>query len=646
MREMSSNLISIPVLDANTVQMRYSQLPRTGKWDCADLNKNSDGWYEIDISTLKLPDGAYEYEFVINGKNTGISDPYAEEITRYKGTRGIFRIKDGNRYNIPFNWDGECNPNNPLPNNNEMVIYELPLRWIDTAEEGYTRQMGLGTFDKATFYDHWDYLKQLGINCIELLPIQDSPDTLNWGYGTRFFFAPDIDMGEPFDLKFFIKKCHENGIRVILDVVMNHSRKCPLEDLAFKWFYLEKGNEEMIQYDGPRPDWGGKIFKYRYPSGDGKYYARDFHYDMAKFWIEEYHIDGFRIDEFHGIDSWYFIKEFRQKAENIFYNKFPDRHFIVIAEDSWRHANITQAAKCAQNDRIVDAIWDFDFKDGIRKLCNNKLFTIYGQSGRKDRTIALIKGDGLWDDYNHSWRECGFSNMTQRVIYNTSHDVGNSDDQRLYNYYLRELIQNSAYIKGGKADEIDYYTTQIESQIFEKIVSTFAIMLTSPGIPMFLAGEEFADRHDLDTTDCNQKMSDPINWNRKNDDGRKEVLNRVKSLIKLRTKHSALHGENVLFKDITDERSSIENGFHKNFDDDNAKKIFCYVRTGGMPIGSPGQVVVISNLGSDLLTDFSLTWSWTEPVEHGGKQGQKTARINEGRIYLDLNPYQVRVFSV
>src|SRR5437016_13689099 len=83
-------------------------------------------------------------------------------------------------------------------------------------------------FDRVIF-DHLDALADLGINAIELLPIQDSPATLSWGYGSRFFFAPDFDMGGPVDLKVLIKRCHQRGIRVILDVVMNHANACPLE---------------------------------------------------------------------------------------------------------------------------------------------------------------------------------------------------------------------------------------------------------------------------------------------------------------------------------------------------------------------------------------------------------------------------------
>src|SRR5215208_1262201 len=157
---------------------------------------------------------------------------------------------------------------------------------------------------------HLDRLADLGVNAIELMPVQDSPDTLNWGYGTRFFFAPDFDMGAPVDLKLFVKRCHQRGIRVILDVVMNHARDCPLEALAFDRYFLRRRDEEPGRGD----DYGARMFRYRGALPDGSFPAREFHFRMAAFWIEAYHVDGFRLDEFRGIDHWEFIQQFRDKA--------------------------------------------------------------------------------------------------------------------------------------------------------------------------------------------------------------------------------------------------------------------------------------------------------------------------------------------
>ena len=153
-------------------------------------------------------------------------DPYAEEITRFSGYRGIFHIRGGHRVRLPFSWANELPPEG-LPQNNRLVIYELPMRWVDAGEDGLNRQVGLGTFDKAIFELLDQTIVPLGVNAIELLPVQDSPDTLNWGYGTRFFFAPDYDMGEAFDLKLFVLRCHQRGIRVLMDLVHEPREEVP-----------------------------------------------------------------------------------------------------------------------------------------------------------------------------------------------------------------------------------------------------------------------------------------------------------------------------------------------------------------------------------------------------------------------------------
>ena len=251
---MISDILRIPVLGASAVALRLSPLPRRADfqpdaWPRHPMARAAGGpgeWWELDTSALGLADGTYEYDLCVERPGQApvvAADPFAEEITRFGGYRGLLRLRSGHRWRVPFDWQGELPPGVRLPANHEMVIYELPMRWVDTSPDAAQRQVGLGTFDKAVF-ERLAYVQSLGVNAVELLPVQDSPDTLNWGYGTRFFFAPDVDMGEPNDLRLFVKECHRRGIRVLLDVVMNHSRGCLLESLAAEMFYLSGGGEE------------------------------------------------------------------------------------------------------------------------------------------------------------------------------------------------------------------------------------------------------------------------------------------------------------------------------------------------------------------------------------------------------------------
>jgi 1,4-alpha-glucan branching enzyme len=486
----------------------------------------------------------------------------------------------------------------------------------------------LGTFDKAIF-ERFEYFKDLGVNAIELLPIQDSPDTLNWGYGTRFFFAPDLDMGEPFDLKLFIKRCHQNSIRVILDVVMNHSRGCPLEQLAFDWFYLRSGAEEPINSSEERPSWGGQIFRYATRRG-GQFQARNFHLDMAQYWIEEYHIDGFRIDEFLGINNWDFIRDFTKHAQSVQQRTFPGRPFIVIAEDSWRRPQSTQPG--AANIPVVNAIWDFDFRDELRRLVCNQMYTDLGKPSRTERVKAMLIGNKLWSDWDKNWRNGSFSDLAQRVTYCTSHDIEKDEEQRLYSFFLSKLEHVGHSISDAETHSI----------AFEQVCSAFALMLTTAGMPMFLAGEEFAELHDTDRRNWRLKMSDPIDWTRSEQPGRRDLIRRIKELVKLRTTHPALQRNEI-------ELFSMNNGFHPSFDTNDGERVFVYCRTSGQALGRPGQVIVVANCGFKRYPVFDITyWPWgNNPAltEYGGR-AQPLPAFNGQLAQLELMPFQVRVFSV
>ena len=655
-----SNSLMIPAPAAKTVQMRYRSPQAHDAIDLANAasswsqpvtfkpHSTQTGYYQFDLTTLGLGDGAYEYELLVDGNAIPVADPLADDITKFGGYRGVFHLLDGVRVAEPFSWDNELPQGVRLAANHQLVIYEMPLHWMSGDQ---VRQVDLGTFEKAVF-EHLDDLRDLGINAIELLPIEDSADTLNWGYGTRFFFAPDWDLGSVLDTKFFIKCCHRYGMRVILDVVMNHSRECPLETLAEDWYYLPKGSKEEGDV---RQDWGGRLFRYATPR-DGEYRARELQYQMAEFWIREYHVDGFRIDEFRGINNWDFLQGFYEHAWAEHQRLFAERPFLVIAESSDRRAEITY--RDAYLDKpLVDSMWNFDFRDEVRRLAGNTLQTVWGQPARRDRIQGLISSRKLWSDWDHQYRPNAFTDLTQAVNYVTSHDVQEQIEQRLMNYFLvpilreRGLNKNPANPVESENDLVRRIVDNITSQpgevqaahadALERVGSTFALMLTSQGIPMFLAGEEFADIHDVDHTDWQLKQSDPVDWERRDLLGHRSLLQRVSELTRLRTQHPALASEGINFF-----------YFHPTFDDNDGVRAFGYCRTNDQALGSANQVVVLANCGPQNFPVFDFPWYWpdrSQLQEHGTPSGalspQVSTRNGSGVMSLSLAPFQVRVFT-
>jgi pullulanase/glycogen debranching enzyme len=624
-----SGTVAVPAQNA-TVKLRYQSYPlcrqqAPSSWPCVDMSASGKGWVEADLNRLALADGDYDYLLEVRrgSENKLIPDPFSSEIARFSGYRGVFHIVSGVRAQPTFDWSGELG--RPLPQNNEIVIYELPVRWVDAGNEP-NRQVSLGTFDKATF-EHLNDWVDLGINAIELLPIEDSPDTLNWGYGTRFFFCPDLDMGSPVDLKVLVKACHQKGIRVLMDVVMNHSRECPLEVLAPDWYYLRDDEEPN------RQGWGGRRFRFA-DKPEPKCTAHEFLSYMAEYWCKEHHIDGWRIDEFKGIDNWDFIRQFRDRAWGA---RLAERPFLVVAEDSGRDVRIVfDRPESSDKTKVVDAMWNFNFHDDIRDLIRNRLWTTMGAPSRTDRVKGLLSGCELRKSDGQVFR-AGYTDLAQMVNYATSHDVQSSP--RLMSWVLSDLISelgancdNRGRTQALFGEDLDTLEALYDKAI-DVAFSAWALTLTAVGIPMVLAGEEFLDVHDIDCNDWRQKMSDPVDYMRQYHVRRAAFRRRARDLVHLRTSNAAAQRNEIAYLH-----------FSSGFDANDGDRTFAYCRTGGAPLGTSGQVVVIANLWNKPTTLKLAGWPWTgNVVEQGARVGASPATLAPS-VCVDLRPFETRVF--
>lgn len=636
-------LLRLPGPALTALVIRYALLSQRDQfnpsaWPSQALAKSAafPGWWEIDLDSLGLADGVYEYEFVLNG-NVVSADPYADTLTRFGGYRGLFTITNGRRTLRSFDWSGEFVAAKPLPQNNQVVIYEMPIKWMSSDPGEGAPLVELGTFDKVIF-EHLAGLAEMGVNCIELLPVQDSPQTLNWGYGTRFFFAPDYDVGSPVDAKFFIKCCHQRGVRVFLDVVMNmFAPECPLAAFAPQWFYTPSS--------GSRQDWGQDLFLFDSPSYGSYFASRELLCQMAEFWISQYHVDGFRVDDFKDINNWDFVQEFHDRATAQNTALFANRPFLVVAEDTNRDFVATAGDPNNPNGRkVVDAIWNFGYRDEVRRLLTDAIVTSWGQPSRSQRVQHLISKDGVWNALPQAF-DPGYSDMACSVDYITSHDV--ADAPRLMNYLLGPALQAANLGDGGilsvssavdNADSTSNSALQAAVQsALQRIFGAFAILMTCVGIPMFLAGEEFGDVHDTDYQGVNPKQQDPVQWNRAGFRGNAALLANVTKLIQLRTSHPALQRNEVEFF-----------YFHPQFDDNASPRVFGYCRTKGLPLGNPGQVIVLANMGAQPFPGYDLpAWRWgpSPLTEVGYPAAAPMFNAMSGALHLSLNSFQARVFT-
>ncbi|WP_445301571.1 alpha-amylase family glycosyl hydrolase [Microcoleus sp. MOSTC5] len=255
-------------------------------WKEIALEKDDRGYLRTKI---QLEDGIYQYKFRIQSQSpcceadewVEVNDPYATEIDRTTNTSTI-RIKAGARIIDSYVWQHD---DKKLPENEELVIYELHVADFSGADGSDSG----GKFQQAI--EKLDYLCDLGINAIELMPVNEYPGDYSWGYKVRDFFAVESSYGATADLKQLIDECHGRSIRAILDGIYNHcDEECPLLLIDRNyWYYRDKHYpEDHANY------WGPEFNCDNFDSKLGIRPAWKFIGDVVNFWIQEYHIDGIR----------------------------------------------------------------------------------------------------------------------------------------------------------------------------------------------------------------------------------------------------------------------------------------------------------------------------------------------------------------
>ncbi len=241
----------------------------------------------------------YPYYFLVDG-SIRVGDPYAKlvldpyndkyvsssvfpNLPEYPTTKVRNVMLGVYQENInDYKWTDN---NFVRPDKDNIVIYELLLRDF-TGTEGKAR--GNGNVKLAI--EKIPYLKELGVNVVELLPINEFNGNISWGYNPNFYFAPDKAYGTPDDYKDFINACHENGIAVVLDMVFNQS------DGLHPWYQMyTPGQNPFYNLDAPHDysvlnDWN-----------QGHPLVRQQWQDCVKYWLTEYHVDGYRFDLVKGL---------------------------------------------------------------------------------------------------------------------------------------------------------------------------------------------------------------------------------------------------------------------------------------------------------------------------------------------------------
>ncbi len=472
--------------------------------------KISDPWNDKYISSSIYPN-LISYP---TGKTTEIAMVVNTDRTEYSWNVANFNV---------------TNPEN-------MVIYETLIR-------DFTDKRSIkGVQEKLS------YLKELGVNAIELMPFNEFEGNDSWGYNPSFYFATDKAYGTPNDYKDFIDACHTNGIAVIMDMVLNHSYgQSPLVRMYMNG---DKAAADNPWYNVASPN---TDYSWGYDFDHESKSTQAFVDSVCAYWMKEYKIDGFRFD---------FTKGFTNKAGNGWsYDASRINILKRIADEIWKR----------KSDAII--ILEHLTDNSEEKVLSDYGFYLWGNMNGKYNEATMGYGkyiddnDGLLkgDISRTSYKQRGWS-KPNLIAYMESHD-----EERI-------MFKNKTY---GYTYE-DYNIKDIPTGL-KRTEAAAVIMMSFPGPKMIWQFGELGYDYELNNDRLGQK---PIRWDYFDVPARKSLYNVYSKMNNLRNTNEIFYTSDFT-ANVSDQFKQIllksDNGYIcaiANFDYQNASATVNFGKTG------------------------------------------------------------------
>ena len=365
----------------------------------------------------------------------------------------------------PYAWtDGAHRP----PSVDEMVVYELNVREFNQDFDGVVTQL--------------DYLRGLGVNVLELMPVTNVGEDVEWGYTPLGYFCPDDRFGGSAGLKRLVDACHAKGMAVILDAVYAHSHP----DFAYNTVYDSTGEPNPMM--GP---FAGEFFPHRPGSDFTKAFTAQYFTALNRYWLDEYHVDGFRYDYVPG-----------------YYDGNPaGPGYPALAYETYEYSRTLPRFQTASGaSSIIQCSENLD--DPIGMLSRTYTNTCW-QNRLMDTARGMARGGYVSEDFAHLL-DPAFVGYPDRYTNPASGEtfpvapfqyLETHDHERFLNEFGRALAPD--LLEQPYGDRTRFYKTQ-----------PYAIALfTGKGIPFLFQGQEFGENWGLPEDGIGRNLFErPLHW--------------------------------------------------------------------------------------------------------------------------------------
>lgn len=486
--------------DANPM----TRLPDTGIWEYFNGGMKLGELYKFAITTE-------------TGKILYKADPFAFSSEYRPGTASVTADIQG------FHWtDGDWVKSRGIQDAQQMPmsIYEVHLgSW--RKKNGMDGD-GFYTYPEAA-HELTAYVKEMGYTHVELMGIAEYPFDGSWGYQVTGYYSPTSRYGTPGDFMYFVNYLHRNGIGVILDWVPAHFPR-DAHGLA------DFDGEPLFEYADPRkgehPDWGTKVFDY------GRNEVKDFLISNALYWVEQYHVDGLRVD---AVASMLYLDYGRQEGQWT-----PNEHGgnqNLEAVEFFKHLNTVVQGRnkgvlvIAEESTAWPGVTAHPEEDGLG-------FTFKWNMGWMHDFLEYMKLDPYFRKYNHH-------RMTFGLTYFTSE-----------NYILALSHDEVVHLKCSMVNKMP----GLGEDKFANLKAGYTFMFGHPGKKLLFMGQDFGQLHEWDEKEA-------LDWYLTDQDSHKDLQSYVKDLLHLYKKSPALY-----------RRDNDWNGFEWINANDGDRSIFSFLR--------------------------------------------------------------------